>query len=46
MKPVSGQEIKSIFFSIKDDKAPGPNGFSPFFYKKSWPILRRMLLVQ
>lgn len=32
-KPVSGQEIKSIFFSMKDDKAAGPNGFSAFFIK-------------
>ncbi|XP_039034561.1 uncharacterized protein LOC120170754 [Hibiscus syriacus] len=33
------KEIKEAFFSKVNDKAPGPDGFSPLFFKKSWPII-------
>ncbi|KAL9230664.1 hypothetical protein vseg_005987 [Gypsophila vaccaria] len=39
MRPVSGAEIKEAIFSIPDTKAPGPDGFSSAFFKKSWGII-------
>nr|GEW10773.1 hypothetical protein [Tanacetum cinerariifolium] len=32
-------EIKSAMFSIGDDHAPGPDGFTYAFFKKSWDIV-------
>nr|GEV87407.1 methylenetetrahydrofolate reductase 1 [Tanacetum cinerariifolium] len=32
-------EIKSAMFSIGDDRAPGPDGFTSAFFKKSWDIV-------
>ncbi|GJR56913.1 aspartic peptidase [Tanacetum coccineum] len=32
-------EIKSAMFSIGDDRAPGPDGFTSAFFKKSWDIM-------
>lgn len=26
-------------FGIGDDKSPGPDGFSSYFFKKAWPIV-------
>ncbi|GJW85217.1 hypothetical protein Tco_0158362 [Tanacetum coccineum] len=39
VKPVSGEEIKAAMFSIGDDCAPGPDGFSSAFLKKGWDIV-------
>ncbi|GJX34584.1 RNA-directed DNA polymerase, eukaryota, reverse transcriptase zinc-binding domain protein [Tanacetum coccineum] len=33
---VSDKEIKEAMFGIGDDKAPGPDGFTSKFFKKSW----------
>jgi hypothetical protein len=38
-QPVTNEEIKAALFSIPDDKAPGPDGFTSLFYKKSWSII-------
>ena len=32
-------EIKTAVFSIKVDKAPGPDGFSAGFYQSFWDII-------
>ncbi|XP_020254288.1 uncharacterized protein LOC109831370 [Asparagus officinalis] len=37
--PISRDEIKNAVFSINDNKAPGPDGFSASFYKASWAII-------
>ncbi|GFS35677.1 hypothetical protein Acr_00g0041410 [Actinidia rufa] len=37
---VTEEEIKTALFSIGDDKALGPNGYSSCFFKKSWDIIR------
>ncbi|GJQ90835.1 RNA-directed DNA polymerase, eukaryota, reverse transcriptase zinc-binding domain protein [Tanacetum coccineum] len=33
------EEIKHAIFQIEDNKAPGPDGYSSYFYKKSWDII-------
>ncbi|GJR47914.1 RNA-directed DNA polymerase, eukaryota, reverse transcriptase zinc-binding domain protein [Tanacetum coccineum] len=39
VKEVSRDEIKIALFDIKDDKAPGPDGFTSKFFKASWDIM-------
>ncbi|GFS30621.1 hypothetical protein Acr_00g0012980 [Actinidia rufa] len=39
IRPISDEEIKAALFSIGDDKAPGPDGYSSCFYKHSWDII-------
>ncbi|GJT80044.1 reverse transcriptase domain, reverse transcriptase zinc-binding domain protein [Tanacetum coccineum] len=41
MKPISNDEIKKAMFSIGDDKAPGPDGYTSAFFKKSGMWLDR-----
>ncbi|GFY91064.1 hypothetical protein Acr_07g0012600 [Actinidia rufa] len=41
IRPISDEEIKAALFSIGEDKAPGPGGFSSCFYKSSWDIIAR-----
>ncbi|GJU72078.1 RNA-directed DNA polymerase, eukaryota, reverse transcriptase zinc-binding domain protein [Tanacetum coccineum] len=39
IRPVSYDEIRDAMFSIGDDRAPGPEGYSSAFFKKSWDIV-------
>ncbi|GFZ11161.1 hypothetical protein Acr_22g0005590 [Actinidia rufa] len=39
LQPVLDKEIKSALFSIGDDKAPGPDGYSSCFFKSAWSIV-------
>ncbi|GJV17423.1 RNA-directed DNA polymerase, eukaryota, reverse transcriptase zinc-binding domain protein [Tanacetum coccineum] len=32
------EEVKDAMFRISDDKAPGPDGFTAKFFKKSWEV--------
>jgi hypothetical protein len=38
LHPVLDLEVKEAMFSIGDNKAPGPDGYSTAFFKKAWPI--------
>jgi hypothetical protein len=37
--PISDEEIHKVLFSLKDNKAPIPNGFNAGFLKKAWTII-------
>jgi hypothetical protein len=39
LSPVTHDDIRKIVFSIRDDKAPGPDGYSLFFFKRVWHIV-------
>nr|GFA58358.1 hypothetical protein [Tanacetum cinerariifolium] len=39
VRPVSKDEIKGVVFSMNDDKAPRPDGFSSKFFKSAWSII-------
>nr|GEZ62090.1 hypothetical protein [Tanacetum cinerariifolium] len=39
VRPVSKDEIKGVVFSMNDDKARGPDGFSSKFFKSAWSII-------
>ncbi|XP_028083502.1 uncharacterized protein LOC114284753 [Camellia sinensis] len=38
-RPVTDLEIKDVFWSLKPNKAPGLDGYSAGFFKKSWSIV-------
>ncbi|CAN1850672.1 Transposon TX1 uncharacterized 149 kDa protein [Linum perenne] len=38
-KPVTRDEVRSAFFSMNGDKAPGPDGFTADFFKVAWNII-------
>lgn len=33
------KDIKDTVFSIDTDSAPGPDGFSGYFYQRAWDII-------
>nr|XP_043630001.1 uncharacterized protein LOC122601300 [Erigeron canadensis] len=39
IREVSDEEIKISIFSMGDDKAPGPDGFTVVYFKKAWNII-------
>ncbi|XP_071739438.1 uncharacterized protein [Rutidosis leptorrhynchoides] len=39
IRQVTDEEVKAAMFDIGDDKAPGPDGYSSVFFKKSWDIV-------
>nr|GEU59754.1 hypothetical protein [Tanacetum cinerariifolium] len=40
IREISDQEIKDTMFSMGDNKASGPDGFSAAFFKEAWDIIR------
>jgi len=45
LSPITDEEIKKTLFSLKDNKAPGLDGFSVGFFKKSWSMSAWTLLM-
>lgn len=39
IRPVYAMEVKMAMFSIGDDKAPGPDGYTAAFFKHAWDIV-------
>jgi hypothetical protein len=39
LAPVSNDSIKEALFSIGNDKAPGPDGYSSLFFKTAWDMV-------
>ncbi|GKA96494.1 RNA-directed DNA polymerase, eukaryota, reverse transcriptase zinc-binding domain protein [Tanacetum coccineum] len=39
IRPFTDREIKEAMFSISDNKAPGPDGYSARYFKKAWHIV-------
>ncbi|XP_022013821.1 uncharacterized protein LOC110913288 [Helianthus annuus] len=39
VRPVTSQEVKLAMFSIGNEKAPGPDGYSAAFFKSAWDII-------
>lgn len=39
VRPVQGEEIKKIIFSMPSNKAPGPDGYPVELYKAAWPVV-------
>ncbi|KAJ9539129.1 hypothetical protein OSB04_031862 [Centaurea solstitialis] len=45
IRPISDEEIKNAIFSIGNDKAPGSDGFSSKFFKASWEVVGKDVMV-
>lgn len=39
IRPVQGDEIRDVLFSMPSNKAPGPDGYPMEFYKAAWPTI-------
>ncbi|CAH1421056.1 unnamed protein product [Lactuca virosa] len=39
VRPIDDEEIKQAMFDIGNDKAPGPDGYTSTFFKKTWHIV-------
>ncbi|KAJ0887511.1 putative RNA-directed DNA polymerase [Helianthus annuus] len=39
VRQVTREEVKTAMFSIGNDKAPGPDGYTTAFFKAAWPIV-------
>ena len=39
VQPYTEDEVRTALFQMHPSKAPGPDGMSPFFFKKYWHIV-------
>ncbi|XP_020249670.1 uncharacterized protein LOC109827119 [Asparagus officinalis] len=40
VQDINYKEIKNALFQMHPDKAPGPDGFNPYFYQQNWDIIK------
>ena len=45
MKEVTQEEIKRVLFKMPGSKAPGPDGFTTEFFKESWAVIGKDIIV-
>jgi hypothetical protein len=38
LSPVSNKDIQKVVFSIENEKARGPDGYSSLFFKQAWVL--------
>ena len=43
-RPVEENEIKIAVFSMNPNKAPGPDGMTPFFFQKLWNVVKKKVV--
>jgi hypothetical protein len=43
-KPFTEEEVKKVVFEMRENSAPGPDGFSVSFYKSSWGTVKGELM--
>jgi len=41
LSPVSNKDIQKVVFSIENEKARGPDGYSSLFFKQAWGVVGR-----
>jgi hypothetical protein len=44
-RPFIEKEVKDVVFSSNASKAPGPDGFSFFFYQSCWDIVKGDIMI-
>jgi hypothetical protein len=44
IEPFTIEELKVILFSMKTDTAPGPDVFTPLFFRTNWDLVKHDLL--
>ena len=42
---ILAEEVGKAVCAMAEDKAPGPNGFSPLFFQRYWSIVREEVIV-
>ena len=42
---VTAEEIKAVVFKMPSNKSPGPDGYTPEFFKAAWPIIGEDVVV-
>ena len=45
LKPFTETEVKKVIFSMKENSALGPDGFSVSFYKHCWELIKSELML-
>nr|GEW26151.1 hypothetical protein [Tanacetum cinerariifolium] len=45
IREVSDQEIKDAIFSMRNDKSPGPDGYTAAFFKEAWDIISKDIML-
>ncbi|CAA7030687.1 unnamed protein product [Microthlaspi erraticum] len=44
-RPASEEEVRAPLFLMNPEKAPGPDGMTALFFRKSWPLIKKDILV-